>query len=126
MKRVISMFLIGLALSATAFAADYPGPHEAGPNIYRLISDNDQVRVSEIKFNVGDSIPMHHHSYGHSLYIVEAGQLTISKPDGSSTVVAAKVGDVMWMGVEDHAAANTGSTVVRVIITEVKSATSGG
>lgn len=123
MKR-IQMMIVGLALlvlSTGAFAADYPGPHEAGPGIYRLLSENDEVRVSEIKFNPGDSIPMHHHSYGHSLYIVEGGQLTISKPDGSSVVLEAKPGDVMWMGVEDHSAANTGSTVVRVIITEVKS-----
>jgi beta-alanine degradation protein BauB len=116
--------VLGLALSVIstgAFAAEYPGPHEAGPNIYRLISENDEVRVSEIKFGPGETIPMHHHSYGHSLYVVEGGQLTITKPDGTSAVVDAKAGDVMWMGVEDHSAVNTGTSTVRIIITEVKS-----
>ena len=124
MKRIISLIVVGLAMVSAAVAEEaYPGPHEAGPNIYHLLSDNEHVRVSEIKFNPGDSIPMHHHSYGHSLYILEGGQLTISKPDGSSSVVDAKAGDVMWMGIEDHSAVNTGTTTLRAVITEVKSAT---
>lgn len=112
--------LAWVAVYAVSHAAEYPGPHEAGPNIYRLLSENDEVRVSEIKFNPGDSIPMHHHAYGHSIYILEGGQLTLTSPDGSTKTVDAKPGDVMWMGVEDHAATNTGATTLRAVITEVK------
>ncbi len=133
MKRVLSLMVVLLMAASAGFAEEavvsqasgsaYPGPHEAGPSIYTKIFENDAVRVSEIKFNPGDQIPMHHHSYGHSLYILEGGQLTITAPDGKATVLDATAGQVMWMGVEDHSAKNTGTTTVRVLITEVKSST---
>lgn len=117
-----AVLAFSLLTASSAFAETYPGPHEAGPDVYKLVSENDQVRVSVATFVPGQKIAMHHHSYGHSLYILEAGQLTISKPDGSSQVLNANVGDVMWMGIEDHSAQNTGTTTVKVLITEVKSA----
>jgi len=95
MNRIIMMMFAAMLIvgPGAAMAEDYPGPHEAGPTIYTQLFDNERVRVSEIKFNAGDEIPMHHHSYDHSLYIVEGGQLTISKPDGTSSVLDAKPGD---------------------------------
>ena len=121
MKALQILVLAFVCSVSTAWAAEtYPGPHEAGPNIYHKIFENDEVRVSEVTFKAGESIPMHHHSYGHCLYVLEAGQLTISHPDGTSVVMDAKAGDVMWMGTEDHAAQNTGTTTVKVLVTEVK------
>jgi quercetin dioxygenase-like cupin family protein len=114
------LMVAGLCVGGAAWA-DYPGPHEAGPNVYKQLFENDRVRISEIDFDPGEAIPMHHHAYGHSVYILEAGQLTITKPDGSSSVVDAKAGDVMWMGIEDHAARNTGPTRLRGLVTEIKS-----
>lgn len=120
--RTLSTAVFCLFVSVSAFAADtYPGPHEAGPDIYRQLFENNEVRVSEIQFDPGDKIAMHHHTYGHSIYILEAGQLTLSYPNGKTVVMDAKKGEVLWMGVEDHAAVNTGKTVFRALITEVKS-----
>jgi len=48
------------------------------------------------------------------------GQLTLTHPDGPSTVVDAKPGDALWMGAETHEAVNTGKTVVRGTVTEIK------
>lgn len=121
MALVITAVMVLLGGSGLALAEEaYPGPHEAGPNIYKKLFENERARISEIKFEPGESIPMHHHAYDHSIYILEAGQLTITKPDGTSSVVDAKVEDVMWMGIEDHAAKNTGSTVLRGLVTEIK------
>ncbi len=120
--RILLLAAVFAGFAGQAFAETYPGPHEAGPGIYKQVFDNEQVRVSEVTFEQGVTIPMHHHSYGHSLYILEGGQLTITYPDGTSAVVDAKAGDVMLRGVEDHSAKNTGSTTVRVLVTEVKSA----
>ncbi len=118
--RVLMVAAVCGGFASAAFAETYPWPHEAGPTIYKKLFENDEVRVSEIKFNPGEKIAMHHHDCGHSIYILEAGQLTISHPDGTSAVVDGKAGDVMWMGAEDHAAQNTGATTLRALITEVK------
>ena len=105
-----------------AFAEEvkYPGPQEAAPNVYHQIFDNERVRVSEITFKPGDKAAMHTHPYDHSLYVLEAGTLTLSHPDGTSQVVNAEVGQVMFMKAETHEAVNTGTTQFRALVTELK------
>jgi len=109
-----------MALAGEAETISYPGPQEAAPNVYKQLFDNEKVRVSEITFKPGDKAPMHTHPWPHAVYVLEAGQLTITKPDGTATVVDAKVGDVMWMAAETHEAVNTGTTQFKATITEVK------
>ena len=123
MKRFILMLSVLVALfSIPAFAEDkiYPGPQEGAPNIYKQVFDNDRVRVSEIKFEPGEKAAMHTHPYVHVVYILEGGELTITHPDGTSAVVTAKAGDVFWFPAETHEAVNTGKTVVRATVTEIK------
>ena len=109
------------ALTTGVFAEQtYPDPLEAGPNIYSKQFENERVRVSEIKFNPGDKIAMHTHAYDHFVYVIEAGQLTLSYPDGKTSVVNGTVGQVMWIAKENHAAENTGTTVFRALVVELK------
>lgn len=121
MKKI--SLIVGLALLCSpAFAEEkvYPGPQEGAPNIYHQIFDNERVRVSEIKFNPGDKAPMHTHPYDHVVYVMEGGTLTLSYPDGKSSVVSAKAGEALWIGKETHEAANTGTTIFRGTVTELK------
>ena len=123
MKRFASIVaVIAMLCSVSAFAETktYPGPQEGAPNVYKQVFDNERVRVSAIKFNPGEKAAMHTHPYPHAVYIIEGGELTISHPDGTSTVVKAKPGDVLWMGTETHEAVNTGTTVIRGTVTEIK------
>ena len=108
--------------SASAFAEEkiYPGPQEAAPNVYKKLFDNESVLISEITFKPGDKAPMHTHPYKHSVYIIEGGELTLSRPGGTSAVATAKAGDVLWFPAETHEALNTGITTVRGVITEIK------
>ncbi len=123
MKRFALTIAVCMLFSVSAFAAEtktYPGPQEGAPNVYKQIFDNDRIRVSEIKFNVGEKAPMHTHPYPHVVYILEGGELTLSHPDGTSVVMKAKAGDVIWIGAETHEAVNTGTTVLRATVTEIK------
>ncbi len=124
MKKINFIFaLITLLFSTPVFAAEtvtYPGPQEAATTVYKQIMNNEHVRVSEITFAPGAKAPMHSHPYWHSIYIIEGGELTITKPDGTSTVMQAKAGDALWMGTETHEAVNTGTTTLRGTVTEIK------
>lgn len=114
---VAAMCLFG----TTVFADEsYPDQYEAGPNIYKKVFENDKLRVSEIKFNPGDEIPMHTHEYEHLVYIMEAGQLTLSYPDGKQSVIDGTVGQTMWIPQETHSAKNAGTTTMRALIIESK------
>ena len=123
MKRfVLMMAFVLMFCSSSAFAVEktYPSPQQAAPNVYKQIFENDRVIISEIKFNPGDKAAMHTHAYPHAVYIIEGGQLTLTHPDGTSKVVDAKPGDVMYMEAETHEAVNTGTTVFRATVTEIK------
>ena len=123
MKRLSLIVALTVILcSSHAFAEEktYPGPQEGAPNIYKQLFDNERVRVSEIKFNSGEKAAMHTHSYPHVVYLIEGGQLTLTHTDGTSSVANAKAGDVLWMPAETHEAVNTGTTVVRGTVTELK------
>ncbi|GEM_PF-1770625 len=111
-----------LAFRAGAFAEEtYPDQFVAGPNIYHKIFENDKLRVSEIAFKPGEAIVTHTHAYDHLIYILEAGQLTLSYPDGKVSIVDGTVGQTMWIGKETHAAKNTGATNFRALVIELKS-----
>jgi quercetin dioxygenase-like cupin family protein len=121
--RVVGLAIVAvLVFTAGAVAQEtYPDQFEAGPNIYKQIFENERVRVSEILFNPGDKIAMHTHAYDHFVYIMQAGQLTLSYPDGKTSVVDGAVSQVMWIAKESHAAENTGQTTLRALVVELKS-----
>ena len=122
MKRFVLMFAFLLACSGLARAEEktYPGPQEGAPNVYHQIFENEKVRISEISFEPGEKAAMHTHPYPHAIYVLEAGTLTLTYPDGTSQTLSAKAGDVVWMGAETHEAVNTGTTRLRATITEIK------
>ncbi len=111
-----------LVFTAGAFAEEiYPDQFVAGPNIYHQIFENEKVRASEIAFKPDEAIAMHTHAYDHIVYVLEAGQLTLTQPDGKTAVVNGTVGQLMWISKESHSAKNTGPTNFRALIVEIKS-----
>jgi quercetin dioxygenase-like cupin family protein len=116
MKIRLAAAVAALVCSATvAFAQD---PLEVAPGMYRLLFENDKVRVMEVTFQPGQKIAAHAHP-DHYVYVAEGGTLRISKDDGSSDVTV-KPGDVIWINAEKHWAENIGTTVVRLIVNELK------
>ena len=117
---IFGAFVVMTVASSLLFAETYPDPIEAGPNIYHKIFENERVRVSEIKFNPGDQIAIHTHTGDHLIYILEAGTLQLSYPDGHTKDVEGVVGQVMWIPAESHAARNIGATTFRALVVELK------
>jgi len=119
-KKTLSMtfvlFVAMMLIGRVALAAD---PTEVAPDMYKLQYENDRVRVLQVIFKPGQSIPEHSHP-DHFVYVVEGGNLKITKSDGTVTDAVLKVGDIVWINAEAHSAVNTGSTVVRLLVTELK------
>jgi len=118
MKTLNLFFATALILlCANAFAQD---PLKAAPEVYRkAILDNESVRVIEIEFAIGQSAATHSHP-NHFAYITQGGQLTITSADGKAQVIDAKAGEIFWMDATTHSTKNTGTTVVKAIVTELK------
>jgi len=113
--------LVGLALGVLligrlAMAQD---PVEVGPDVYKLVFENDRVRVMEITFKPGDKIAMHSHP-DHFVYVLSGGTLALSHPDGTTKEFEGKAGDVVWINAESHAAENVGTTEFKGVVVELK------
>ncbi len=113
---VLTSFMAMMLVTRISFAAD---PLEVAPDMYKLKFENDRVRVMEVTFQPGQSIPAHSHP-DHFVVVEQGGQLKLTKGDGGVAEVELKEGEIMWINAETHKATNTGTTVVRLLVTELK------
>jgi quercetin dioxygenase-like cupin family protein len=115
------MGLVGMAagLLGIVGAASAQDPVVVGPEIYSMKFENERVRVSEIHFAPGASIPMHEHP-DHFLYVLTAGTIQLSYPDGRTADFVAQPGQIVWTPAESHAAVNTGTTDFTALVVELK------
>jgi len=124
MKRnyaLVCAVVLGFTLGM--FLARAQDPLVAAPDMYRVLFENERVRVMEVTFQPGQKIAEHSHP-AHFVYVAEAGNIRVYKPDGSSMDAELEVGQVVWFDAETHWAENTGSTVIRLIVSELKEAAS--
>jgi quercetin dioxygenase-like cupin family protein len=112
------LLAITLAIPA-AREARAQEPLKVAPEMYRLLQENDRIRVLEVTFKPGAKIAKHSHP-DHMVYAITAGKLRISHPTGEPADVEVKAGDVLWIPAETHWAENTGKTELRLLVTELK------
>ena len=117
-----SYFLILLGLSSLVFTlstATAQDPLQVSPDIYKLILDNDQVRVIEYQAGPGQSDQMN--SLPQRLtYTLTPVKLKVVAPDGNITNVEAKEGEVYWQGPVTHSIKNVGKMEAKMLIVEIK------
>ena len=94
-------------------------PVKVGPKIYKVLLENERIRVCEARFHVGDSIPMHSHP-DHSVYVQSGGTLEVTGSDGKSQPLELKAGEVLWLPAQAHKGKNIGKSEVVLIVSELK------
>lgn len=119
MKRLVNAAIMMALLGVSVGLAQAQDPLKAAPSMYTLIFENDRVRVMQVVFKVGEKIPQHSHP-DHFVYVLEGGKAKISKPDGTAIDADFKAGQVVWLPAETHWAQNTGTTPLRLLVTELK------
>ncbi len=113
---MLTLVMATVFLTGVVFSAD---PLEVAPDMYKLKFENDRVRVMEVTFQPGQEIAEHSHP-DHFVNVLEGGKLRLTKAAGGSADVEMNVGDVVWIDAETHWAVNTGTTVVRLLVVEIK------
>lgn len=123
MKHVFALLtLASMASSSGALAQDALDPVVVSPDIYKVLLENEYVRVVEYRIAPGQKEAWHTHP-AKAMYVVEGGRLKITLEDGTSFVAEEKTGEAHWMGpVGRHYGENIGDTPVRIVIVEVKAA----
>ena len=57
-------------------------PEEVSPDVYKVLLDNEDVKVLEVTFEPGQSDNMHDH-YPVTFYLIQGGKAQVTMPDGT-------------------------------------------
>ncbi len=112
--------LTALTLTFVAAAACAQDPAATDGDKYRVVLENDHVRVLEYRDKPGEKTHEHRHP-NFTLYAVSAFKRRIHLPDGKVLMREFKAGDVMWSPAQTHIGENVGTTDTHVIMVELKS-----
>ena len=110
------------ALSAlSAGAALAQDPVKVAPEVYKVTSDNQYVRVLDVHLKPGGKSSMHSHP-GYVAVALTPCKVRFSAPDGKSQEVELKGGEAGWRDAESHSVENVGTAECHVVNIEVKNA----
>ena len=98
----------------------YIDPVQSSPNNYKVLLENEHVRVLEMTVKAGESDQTHSHP-SETVYFVRGGKAKISLPDGGGMEAELPDGHVMWHDEWTHQVENIGTTDIHAIIVETKS-----
>ena len=108
-----------LALCAIASSAHAKDPIVTDGDKYKVIFENERVRVLEYRDIPGQVTNEHHHP-AFVLYALGPFKRSITLPDGKVLNREFKAGDTLWSDGQDHVGTNVGDTPTHVVIVELK------
>lgn len=121
-RKLLLAGLGGLAAQLGAAGAAAQDPARVMPRTYRVVLENDRVRVLEFTSRPGMGIcgeGMHSHP-AHLTIVMTDWQGVGSTPTTGEKPRRRKAGDVLWSNGTTHKVENTGRTNARVLIVELK------
>ena len=89
------------------------------PHMYKVVLDNDRVRVLETRAKPGDKADMHSHPAAVVVTIAGA-QLRITFPDGQTTEGDLTANDVRYIEPIEHATEVVGPGELHMMLIELK------
>lgn len=114
---ILTTTLTFVAWSRTVPAQD---PVKTEPDLYKVLLDNDQVRVIDYHLGKGQKEPMHVHATPAVVYWFTDAKLLNVLPDGKTKELSGKAGDAIWRGPATHTTENVGDAEVRALVVECK------
>ncbi len=109
-------------VATPVMAESAPSASEASPDVYKVLAENDQMRVIEATWEAGQKDNVHSHPGDRaSIYLTDC-KLRLSKPDGTYKDAAPKAGTAKVRKdkpVASHSVENTGSEACKILIVEL-------
>jgi quercetin dioxygenase-like cupin family protein len=95
-------------------------PIETDPDKYKVVFENERVRVLEYRDTPGQKTSPHYHP-DYVLYAVTSFRRNLTLPlEGKGGTRDVQAGDVVWGKAQVHIGENVGSTDTHVIMVELK------
>ena len=106
-----------MAVGATAARAQ--DAVKVAPNVYKVVLENERVRVLSVTLKPGEKVPMHSHP-ACVIYSMSDTKMRFAGPDGKSADVDLTTGAAVWHEAETHSSENLGKTTARALVVEMK------
>lgn len=85
---------------------------------YKVVFENDKVRVLEYKDKPGDKTNLHHHP-NSVMYFLSSFKRQLAV-NGKTAIIDGKQGTTAWLKAQDHIGENIGNTDTHVLLVELK------
>jgi quercetin dioxygenase-like cupin family protein len=121
MKNLHRLLVGTLFVSVFSLIVEAQDVVKVSPETHKVLFENDQVRVLDVRVKPGEKVGMHSHP-ASVLYYPTDGKLKITYPDGRTEEREIKAGTAVWSDAVTHAAENIGSTEFHEVHTELKRA----
>jgi len=122
---VFALALVAAVLLAPPAGAEEtapaPDPVSLYPENYRVLLENDRVRVIDFRLAKGAREVAHHHPM-HVVYVITGFRIRFSLPDGETALRETRDGQVLFSEATTHASENIGTTDAHGILVELKGA----
>ena len=119
-RREVLALLASFGLTTEALAQDAA---TSDPRSFRVVLDNERVRVLEYKSGPGFSVcgqGVHYHPERVTVTLTDA-KVKITSAEGKSVVRDLPAGQVFFAPAETHSTENVGGSGTRIYIIELKS-----
>jgi hypothetical protein len=111
---------VGLCTLAPVLAQNAPPSYIASPDVYKLVAENDELRVITATWKPGQRDAWHSHAGGLAYRLTDC-KSRFYTPDGKYRDVSGEAGEVRFNSVvASHSFENVGTTECRVLHVERK------
>ena len=123
MKRLsvaaVSLLVLSSCAQGGHAGGDPDDPAKTDPDKYKVVLENDRVRV--LRYHDAPGAKTHPHRHPDSvLTALSSFRRRLTFPDGTTKEVELKAGDVMWVPAQGHVGENIGNTDTEVMLVEIK------
>jgi quercetin dioxygenase-like cupin family protein len=99
-------------------------PTTTDPDKYKVIFENERVRVLEYRDEPGQATQPHQHP-DSLMYTLSSFERRLVAEDGASRDVSLGAGEVRWLDAQVHSGENIGESPTHVLFVELKDEGSG-
>jgi beta-alanine degradation protein BauB len=92
---------------------------KVAPHVYKVLFENERVRVLNVSIGPGDRTEMHSHP-DYFFYALSGGKVKFTMPSGETAELELPEGVSMWREAEEHATENVGGTTIGALFFEPK------
>ena len=93
-------------------------PVTTNPTLYRVVMENERVRVLEYRDRPGDRSVRHSHPDSVMITLSSFRRRLVG--DGQAVEVELTAGTTRWLAAQEHHGENTGDTETHVVFVELK------